>query len=381
MKKLKTRSRHSLFALSMLAVAIPMVSGCNASEERKSIVQHATPVTVDLVKPVSVPITHEVTAYAEASKTVEVRARVGGILVDQNHKDGERVKAGQILYKIDREPLQLAVDQARANAMEAIARTKQAMRESARMQTLYAAKSVSRRDYDNAVSEREMAQAAQAASVTALKKAELDLSYANVTAPVDGVTSRAERSIGSLITTGSDSLLTTIVQMDPIWVNFSLTQKELAEMGLESVGPQGIKSVSAELESGAPYPIAGSINFIDNKIDSKLSTIQMRAEFPNPEGKLLPGQFMRLKLNAGSYDSAFVVPQSAVIQGDGKRFVYTVGSESKVSQTPVETGPWTGKDWVVLGGLKAGDKVVVDNIVKLQPGAEVQPIETPTPKE
>lgn len=379
MKKLKTHSRHSLFVLSMLAATIPLVSGCEAKDEKNVAVHQAMSVTVDQVKPTSVPISHEVVAYAEASKTVEVRARVGGILEDQVHKDGEAVKAGQVLYRIDREPLKLAADQARAQAMEAVAKSKQAMREEARMQTLYAAKSVSRRDYDNALSDREMAQASQAAAVTALKKAELDLSYAFVTAPVDGITSRAERSIGSLITTGSDSLLTTIVQLDPIWVNFSLTQKELADMGLEGIGPKGITSVNADLENGTPYPIVGHLNFVDNKISGELSTIQMRAEFPNPEGKLLPGQFMRLKLNAGSYDQAFVIPQSAVLQSDDGRYVYTVGDESKVTKTPIEAGPWQGKDWVVLGGLKAGDRVVLDNLIKLQPGVPVKAVEQSKP--
>lgn len=368
-----------MFVLSVLAATMPLVSGCEAKDEQKVSVHQAMPVTVDQVKPTSVPISHEVVAYAEASKTVEVRARVGGILEDQVHKDGESVKAGQVLYKIDREPLKLAVDEARAKAMEAIAKSKQAMREESRMQTLYSGKAVSRRDYDNALSDREMAQASQAAAVTALKKAELDLSYANVTAPVDGVTSRAERSIGSLITTGSDSLLTSIVQLDPIWVNFSLTQKELADMGLEGIGPKGIKSVNAELENGTPYPIVGHLNFVDNKINGELNTIQMRAEFPNPDGKLLPGQFMRLKLNAGSYDQVFVVPQSAVLQSDAGRYVYTVGDESKVAKTPIEAGPWQGKDWVVLGGLKAGDRVVLDNLIKLQPGVPVQAVEQSKP--
>jgi membrane fusion protein (multidrug efflux system) len=361
--------------MSVLAMAIPIVQGCQPKDVQHAAAPQAMPVTVDSVKPVVVPIAHEVVAYAEASKTVEVRARVGGILEDQVYADGAHVKAGQVLYKIDRVPLQLAVDQLRADAMEAVAKSKQAIREENRMQSLFAGKSVSRKDYDDAISTREMAQAAQASAKSALKKAELDLSYANVTAPVDGIASRAEKSIGSLITTGTDSLLTSIVQLDPVWVNFSLTQKELASMGLEKVGAKGITSVDAVLEDGSKYPVQGHINFIDSKINSEMSTIQMRAEFPNPEGKLLPGQFMKLKLNAGSFNDAFLIPQSAVLQSDAGRFVYTVGAENTVKVTPIKAGPWQGKDWVILGGLETGDKVVIDNLIKLRPGVPVTAVE------
>jgi membrane fusion protein (multidrug efflux system) len=374
MTKIKSRGKR-IFAMSVLAMAIPIVQGCQPKDVQHAAAPQAMPVTVDSVKPVVVPIAHEVVAYAEASKTVEVRARVGGILEDQVYADGAHVKAGQVLYKIDRVPLQLAVDQLRADAMEAVAKSKQAIREENRMQSLFAGKSVSRKDYDDAISTREMAQAAQASAKSALKKAELDLSYANVTAPVDGIASRAEKSIGSLITTGTDSLLTSIVQLDPVWVNFSLTQKELASMGLEKVGAKGITSVDAVLEDGSKYPVQGHINFIDSKINSEMSTIQMRAEFPNPEGKLLPGQFMKLKLNAGSFNDAFLIPQSAVLQSDAGRFVYTVGAENTVKVTPIKAGPWQGKDWVILGGLETGDKVVIDNLIKLRPGVPVTAVE------
>lgn len=371
MNKIKARGRNSLFAMSLLAISIPMVQGCQPKEAQRVLVAPSIPVTVDEVKPVAVPISHEVVAYAEASKTVEVRARVGGILEDQTYADGAHVKAGQVLYKIDRAPLQLAVDQLRADAMQAVAKAKQTMREENRMQELFASKAVSRRDYDNSISDREMAQAALVSAKTALKKAELDLSYANVTAPVDGIASRAEKSIGSLITTGSDSLLTSIVQLDPVWVNFSLTQKELAAMGLEKLGAKGITSIGAVLEDGTTYSYEGHINFIDSKISSEMSTIQMRAEFPNPEGKLLPGQFMKLKLNAGAYNDVYLVPQSAVLQSESGRFVYTVGKENTVKVTPIQVGPWQGQDWVILGGLASGDKVVVDNLIKLRPGSPV----------
>ncbi|MFK4132372.1 efflux RND transporter periplasmic adaptor subunit [Pseudomonas luteola] len=373
MKKNKPFGRYSVFTFTVLAVAIPLVSGCKPNEpvHTAATYSQAMPVTIDVISLSSIERSHEVVAQAQGSKEVEIRARVGGILEDQVVADGSRVKAGQVLFRIDREPLKLAVEQARAQAMEAVAKTKQAMREENRMQMAFAGKSVSRKDYDDAVSSREMAQASQAAAKAALKTAELNLSYASVTSPIDGVMSSHQKSIGSLITTGSDSLLTSVVQMDPVWVNFSLTQQEMAAMGIDHIGVAGINSVEAQLPDGSIYPVEGKIVFVDSKIDPSLSTIQMRAEFPNPDHTIIPGQFLRLKLKAGNYEHAVLIPQSAVVQSDKGNIVYTVDQDNKVSITPIQTGSWNGSEWLVLSGLKDGDRVVLDNIVKLHPGVAV----------
>jgi membrane fusion protein (multidrug efflux system) len=364
-KKIKNR-----FALSILAMTIPLIGACNR-DEVKPAAHGPLPVTTSVAKPVSVPKSIEVVAQAEGSKEVEVRARVGGILEDQRYRDGQHVKQGDVLYVLDKEPLIIEVDRARANAMEKVARSKQAIREENRLQTLYAGKAISQREYETAVSEREMAQASQAAAKTELKQAELNLSYATVKAPITGVVSKAERSIGSLITTGSDSLLTKMVQVDPVWVNFSLSMPEYQQLGLDKKGSAAIDSVEAVLPDGSLYPIKGDINFMDSKVDSTLSTIQMRAEFKNPEGKIFPGQFIRIKLGAGAYENAYLVPQSAVMQSEQGRFVYTVSKDNQASMTPVQAGPWSGSNWVITGGLTDGDQVVVDNLIKLHPGAQV----------
>ncbi|MEG0870066.1 MAG: efflux RND transporter periplasmic adaptor subunit [Hafnia sp.] len=357
------------FQLSVLAMSIPLLAACN--KETPKTQNHPLPVSTSIAKSVAVPKNIEVVAQAEGAKEVEVRARVGGILEDQKYVDGQKVNQGDILYILDKEPLQIDVDRSRAKAMEAVARTKQAMREESRLAKLYAGQAISQREYENTVSEREMAQAAQVAAKTDLKQAELNLSYATVRAPISGVVSRSEKSIGSLVTAGSDSLLTKMVQIDPIWVNFSLSVEEYKRLGLDKGGVSSIENVEAILPDGSVFTGKGKINFMDSKVDKNLSTIQLRAEFSNPQGTILPGQFVRIKLDAGNYDNAYLVPQSAVLQSDKGRFVYTVSSDNHVSITPVETGPWSGINWVITDGLKDGDQIIVDNLIKLSPGAEI----------
>ena len=357
------------FKLSLIALSVPFIAAC--SENEKSAVSHGPlPVSASEAKSTFVPKNIEIVGQAEGSKEIEIHARIGGILEEQRHMDGQPVKKGDILYLLDKEPLVIDVEKARARAMEAVARTKQAMREEARLATLYAGKAISQRDYEAAVSEREMAQAAQVAAKADLKESELKLSYATVKAPISGVVGKAEKSVGSLITVGNTSLLTTMVQVDPIWVNFSLSLEDLGRLGLDKSGISAVTNVTAIMPDGGIYPTSGIINFMDSKVNYELNTIQMRAEFKNPDGAIRPGQFVRVKLDAGNYENAFLVPQSAVMQSENGRFVYTI-NDNRVTVTPVKTGPWSGDDWVITDGLKDGDNVIVDNLIKVSPGSEV----------
>ena len=213
-------------------------------------------------------------------------------------------------------------------------------------------------------------QAAQAA----LRQAELNLSYATVTAPVGGITGRSVVSEGTLLATGGGTLLTTVVQVNPMWVRFSIPEGELnAAMPEGRFKPQAIRGVELVLPDGSSYPLRGKLNFAASQIDPKLGTLQLRGEFANPEGRLLPGQFVRARLITGEQSGVFKVPQAAVVQTDKGPIVMTVGADNKVEPRPVKTGQWSGADWVVLGGLKAGDKVIIDNLMKARPGTTVAP--------
>lgn len=316
------------------------------------------PVTAIEVQPQKVPTSIEIMAQTEGARETEVRARIGGILVKRLYQEGEAVKSGQPLFQIDRAPYEIALTEAKAKA-------EQTAREAARLKGLAEAKAIAQKDYDDAVSANAMAQAA-------LRQAELNLSWTTVTAPVGGTTGRAIKSDGNLVST-ADSLLTSIYQTNPIWVRFSLGESDLAKFAGGRVTAKDVKGVELVMGNGQKYDKPGKLNFLATNIDTTLGTQQLRAEFDNPDGLLLPGQFVRIRLLTGERDGAFLVPQTAVLQTEQGTLVMTVGAENKVAPRPVKAGEWYGKDWVILGGLNAGDKVIVDNLIKLRPGAPVAP--------
>ncbi len=319
----------------------------------------AMPVTVLEMQPRSVPNAVEIVAQTEGAKETEVRARVGGILIKQLYQEGMPVKAGQPLFQIDRAPYEIAHAEAKAKA-------DQATRELARLKKLVDIQGVSRKEYDDAISANELGQAA-------LRQAQLNLSWTTVTAPVDGISGRAAKSVGNLVSVGSDSLLTAVYQNDPMWVRFSISANEAARLPGGRLAPETVTGVEMILPDGSVFPVAGKLNFLASTIDPTLGTRQLRAEFKNTEGRLLPGQFVRIRLLAGEQAGIFLVPQSAVIQSEQGNLVMTADAENKVAPRPVKTGEWFGRDWIVLDGLKAGDKVIVDNLMKLKPGAPVDP--------
>ncbi len=316
------------------------------------------PVTVLEMQPQKAPTSIEIMAQTEGARETEVRARVGGILMKRLYQEGENVKEGQALFQIDRAPYEIALADAKAKA-------EQTTREVGRLKGLAEAKAIAQKDYDDALSANAVAQAA-------LRQAELNLSWTTVTAPVAGVTGRAVKSDGNLIST-ADGLLTSIYQTNPIWVRFSLGESDLAKFANKRVTAKDVTGVQLVLADGSVYDKPGKLNFLASNIDTTLGTQQLRAEFNNADKALLPGQFVRVRLLTGERDGVFLVPQSAVLQTEQGTLVMTADGENKVAPRPVKAGEWLGKDWVILGGLKAGDKVIVDNLIKLRPGAPVDP--------
>ena len=320
----------------------------------------ALPVSVVQVTPTTLPNTFEITAQAEGAREAEVRARVGGILLKRLYDEGARVKEGQPLFQIDPEPYRIALE-------EAAAKARQTAREAARLKPLFAKQAVSMKEFEDAVSANEVAQAN-------LKSAQLNLKWTTVTATMDGVSGRAQRSEGNLITTASDgSLLTSIYQVDPIWVRFGLSESDTARLPGGRIDPKQETSVEILMPGGGIYPHKGRINFLSVYIDPKLGTQQLRAEFANPDAHFMPGQFLRVRVTTGKQENVFLVPQAAVIQTEKGYMVWTVGEGDKVVPTPIRTGNWIDRNWVVLSGLKPDDRVVVDNLIKIRPGAVVAP--------
>ncbi|MBN9697611.1 MAG: efflux RND transporter periplasmic adaptor subunit, partial [Zoogloea sp.] len=282
------------------------------------------------------------------------------------------VKAGQALFQLDREPFDVAVAQAKAQLAQNKARAEQTVREAARLKGLLAQQAISQREYDTAASDNAAALAAVQSAEASLRQAELNLSWSTVTAPVSGVSGRAAVSEGNLVST--NGLVTTVTQLNPMWVRFSLSEAELnAATPNGRFKPQAVRGVELVLPDGSTYPVRGKLNFSGSQVNPALGTLQLRGEFPNPDGVLLPGQFVRARLLTGERDGVFKVPQNAVLQTDKGTMVMLANADNKVEPRPVKTGQWVGTDWVILGGLKAGDKVIVDNLIKVRPGAPVAP--------
>jgi len=353
------RRKSLAVILGVTFFSTALLVGCSDNKSAAPPAMGPMPVTVLEMQPQRVPSSVEIMAQTEGARETEVRARVGGILVKRLYQEGETVKAGQPLFQIDRSTYEIAVADAKAKA-------EQTSREKNRMKGLIEAKAISQKDYDDAVS-------ADAIAQTALRQAELNLSWTTVTAPVGGTTGRAIKSEGNLITTGTESLLTSIYQSNPIWVRFSLGESDLAKLEGGRVTNKNVSGVELILANGTVYPKPGKLNFLASNIDVTLGTQQLRAEFDNSDNLLLPGQFVRIRLLTGDRDGVFLVPQSAVIQSEQGTLVMLAGEGDKVAPRPVKAGEWRGKDWVILGGLKAGDKVIVDNLMKLRPGAPVAP--------
>lgn len=321
-------------------------------------------VSVIQAKPTNIPNVLEVTAQAEGAKETEVRSRVNGILLKRLYDEGSPVQVGQPLFQIDPEPFKITLEEAQARA-------KQTAREAARLKLLFSKQAVSRKEFDDATSLNEIAQAT-------LKTAQLNLKWTTVTAPVGGISGRSLRSEGNLISnTGDAGLLTSIYQINPIWVRFGLSSSDTAQLPSGRLDPKQNTSVELLLPNGQVYSEKGQLNFQSTFIDPKLGTQQMRAEFPNPNSAILPGQFLRIRVTTGMQENVFLVPQAAVIQSERGFMVWTVGPEGQVIPTPIKVGKWSGKNWIVLSGLKAGDQVVTDQLIKIRPGAQVKPTVVP----
>lgn len=328
------------------------------------------PVAVRTVAQKDVPILIEAVGQAEGSKEVEVRARITGILQRQTYVEGERVAAGAPLFSIERAPFEVALAQTRAALAQEQSRLDQARREAQRLKPLAEMQAIAQREADDAATAARTAEASLAAAQARVREAELNLSYTNVTAPIAGIVGRAEKSLGNLVGP-TDGLLARITLADPVWVRFSFSESELAQLraGNNKAGGN-VRLLSPE---GTPTGPAGKLNYTGTTVDARLGTVQLRAEFANAAGAgtaVLPGQFVKAQVQAGT-QRAWLVPQAAVMSGEQGKMVWTAQG-GKAVPTPVQVGGWVGSDWVVRQGLKDGDQVIVDNLIKMRPGAAVQ---------
>ena len=366
-----------LRTIILVVIAGMVVSGCTKKEpaEQASSSRPPMPVSVLKLEAVSVPISAEAVAQTEGAKEVEIRPRVGGILLKKMFEEGAPLKAGQLMFLIDPVPFQIALANAKAQLAQQQARVEQTRREAARLESLLATQSISQREADNASSDQALAIAGLAQAEASVREAQLNLSYTNVTSPLSGIAGRFEFSEGALVNANT-SLLTKVSLVNPIWVRFSLSDSELAQLG-GHLSPANVKAVTLLTSDGKEYASKGTLNFAASAIDPTLGTQQLRATFENANKQLLPGQFVRVRVTTGYQEGVFVVPQTAVMTNDKGKFVYVAQKDQENKTVAairfIQEGGWQGTNWVVLSGLKEGEQVIVDNLLKLQPGAEIQP--------
>jgi len=323
----------------------------------------------------------ELPGRLEASRVAQVRARAAGILQRRLFREGSDVKAGQPLFTIDSAPYAAQVASAQAGQSRAEANLAQATALAGRYKNLVEANAVSKQEYANAVAAQKQAEADVAVGKANVQTASINLGYAAVTAPISGRIGRALVTEGALVGQGESTQLAVIQQINPMYVNFTQSASEVMKLrkGLESgqfkraAGNQAA-SVRIVLEDGSEYAEAGRLLFSDLTVDSSTGQITLRAEVPNPTGDLLPGLYVRVRLEQAQAINALTLPQQAVTRSAQGDTVMVVGDDNKVTPRTIRIGSAKGNTWVVLDGLKTGEKVMVDGFQKLRPGATVKPV-------
>jgi len=340
-----------------------------------------TEVTVVTVTPAPVADPVELTGAVQAYRTVQVRSQVSGVIVARPFREGSEVKAGTVLFRVDPVTYDADYRGAQAQAADAEARLANAESNAGRLRPLLADNAVSQQDVDNAESAVKQARAALDAARANADAARKNLSETTVRAEISGRVGRALLDVGTRVT-GSDDVLTTLDVLDPVYVSFSPSSEQQLAWRRDpdtrkALQPGGSARVEAIFADGTTFPNQGKIDYVDPVVDPATGTQEYRAKFDNPSHLLLPGQFVRVRILGLVRDSAIVVPQRAVMQQLGRQSVYVVGKGDSVSVRSVIGAGWVGDKWVIDSGLVAGDRVVVDGIQKIGPGAVVKPVALP----
>jgi len=330
--------------------------------------------------PQTTPATFEYTGKTESSRSVEIRARVEGYLDKIAYTEGDFVRAGQLLFQLDPLPFQAALDSAKGDLARAEAQLTNASATLGRVKPLAKQNALSQKDLDDAVAAELSAQAQVQSAKAQVRTAQLNLGYTTIKSPLNGLAGKSEFRVGSLITPGASGLLTTVVQLDPIWFNFGIGENELLRMRTEAAagrlkGP-GVDKLEVELvqADGSVFPQKGRITFVSPTVDQQTGTVTLRAEIPNsdPKRRLVPGQFARVRIQGASRPDAIMVPQRAVMQGPQGKFVYVVDADNKAEVKPIQVGDFYGEQWIVTSGLSGSEQVIVDGAIKVRPGAPVK---------
>jgi len=363
----------------LLCLCLLVLAGCGKSTGNGPPQMPPPEVGVVTVQPQNSPLTRDLVGRLSAYRSADVRARVAGVLLKRDYEEGTDVTRGQLLFQIDPAPLQAELNAAKASLAQAQASWTNNKVTAQRVRELAPKGYVSKADLDNALAaERSSAAAVQAARAN-VETARINLGYANVTAPIAGRAGQQQVTEGALVGSGAATLLTTVEQIDPLYVNFTLSVESLENMrqaqseGNVTLAGQNKASVRITLPDGSTYAEPGTVDFSAATVNPATGSVDLRATIPNPKHKLLPGMYVTLQANLGQRHKVFVLPQQAVQRDTTGAYVMTVGADNKVARKDVTTADMRDGDWVISGGLKAGDKVVVSGIQNVKEGEPAKP--------
>ncbi|MFY9143171.1 efflux RND transporter periplasmic adaptor subunit [Sulfuricurvum sp.] len=369
--------------ITLSSVLLLALSGCErpkaAGMEKPP--QGPVPVGVTEIKSGNFPALLEATGQTQAYNTVQVYARVSGYLLKRAYTEGQMVNKGQTLFTIDPSDLKNSLESSKAAYELASANYTNAKAVLNRIKPLADANAASQQDLDTATANERNSAAALMGARAALEQAKLNLSYTNVTSPISGFTDKSKIDEGTYVSAGANGLLTTVYQSDPMYVNFTFSENERtarqnAIASGKLVAPKdGKYEVELTLDDGSTLTRKGKINFISPFIDSTTGTITYRAVIDNSDHKLLPGQFVRVKVKGMEWKNCFYVPQTSLLTGEKGKFVYKIEANNTVSPTPVTAGAWIDGNILIESTMAAGEKIVANNLGKLKPGAEIIPTE------
>ena len=368
----------------VVALSLGFLAACGKQEQAPAA-RPPVEITAITVTPKDTPVHYEFVGQTLSSHQVQIRARVAGFLDKRVYTEGSAVKAGDVMFQQDDRPFKVQLDAANAALAEQQARLQVANDNLAQVKPLAQLNALSQKELDDAIGQQRGAAAAVESARAGVENAKLNLSYTTITTPVSGLSSFARVQDGAYVN-GENSLLTYVEQVDPIWVDFTLSENDMLglrtdrDKGFLKLPPNDAYVVEVIQADGALFPQKGKITFANASYNPQTGTFLLRASLPNPETRLRPGQFVRVRVSGAERLNAILVPQAAVLQGAKGHFVVLVDKESKAQIRPVQVGPWYGDDWFITGGLQAGDVVATDGVARLTPGAAVKVVAAKTEK-
>jgi membrane fusion protein (multidrug efflux system) len=375
------KSGHSIHSplrsaamLALTGLAVALIAGCEKKVEAPPV---PVEVTVLKIEPKDTPITYEYIATTQSPQDVKIVARVSGFLDKQMYTEGDIVKPGQVLFQMDQKPFVAALNEAQAAWEKAKAAHDTAVANLNRVKPLAAQNALSQKDLDDASGNEQSTAASLAGAKANIDTAKLNLSYTTIASPISGISAASAQSEGAYLSP-SNSMLTTVSSLHPIWVNFSISENELSsfrdQVAKGLILPPKDRNFNVEiiLVDGTTYPQTGKITYADPSFNPQTGTFLLRSTFTNPKGALRPNQYVRARLKGALRPHAVLVPQSAVQQGGKGHFVWVIDKDGKAENRPVVPGDWYGDQWFINSGLKAGEEVVVGGALRLRAGAPVK---------